>query len=92
MIYLTLGTLQAQQSKENCSKSCLHLLAQDLCYVAKICCSWYNTTEICSSKNFEFTANFTQKQMLNAKDNWVGCEYDTAKSESVCERLSTILK
>ena len=92
MIYLTLGTLQARQTEENCSESCLYLLAQDLCYVAEICCpSWYNTTEECTSKSFRFASNFTQKEMLKAKNNWVGCEYDTVMSESVCERLFDVL-
>ena len=92
MIYLTLGTLQARQVEDNCSESCLHLLAQDLCYVAEICCPlWYNNTEECITKSFRFASNYTRKEMLKAKDNWVGCEYDTAMSESVCERLSKVL-
>ena len=42
--------------------------------------------------NSEFALNFTRKQMLKAKENWVGCDHDFNKANRTCEKLADILK
>ena len=87
--YLVKGKLR--ESDAICSPTCLKTLGQDLCYVAQTCCdSWFNQS-LCMS-DFEFALNFTKKQMLKAKENWVGCDHDLNKANRTCEKLADILK
>ena len=89
-----LGTLQSREPDDNCSSSCMTSLTQDLCYVAQLCCdSWYNQSRCILTAKDNFTnLNLTQKQMLKAKENWVGCEYDSTKANQTCGKLIEILR